>query len=126
MVRGQALSAKQLLYIESARALGMSDARIIIRHLLPNIMGPIIVQASFNVAGSILSEASLSFLGLGAQPPTTSWGMMVSEGRYYLRVAPYLILFPGFSIFAVALAFNILGEALRDALDPRSTYLQST
>jgi peptide/nickel transport system permease protein len=101
------------------RAIGASPTRIIFRHILPNIAGPIIVQATFTAASAILWEAALSFLGLGAQPPTPSWGLMLYEAKDYMRTAPHAIVFPGLAIFVTVLSFNIVGEALRDMLDPR-------
>jgi peptide/nickel transport system permease protein len=119
LARGQVLSERERDYVQAAHALGSSDARIVIRHLLPNIAGPIIIQASLSVAGAILAESSLSFLGLGVQPPTPSWGEMLNTARGYLRDAPWTAIAPGSLIFVSVLAFNLLGDGLRDALDPR-------
>jgi peptide/nickel transport system permease protein len=119
LARGQVLSERERDYIQAAHALGSSDARIVLRHLLPNIAGPIIIQASLSVAGAILAESSLSFLGLGVQPPTPSWGEMLNTARGYLRDAPWTAIAPGSLIFVSVLAFNLLGDGLRDALDPR-------
>ncbi len=120
LVRGSVLSVKEEGYIAAARSLGIGDARIIVRHILPNCLGPIIVQSTFQIATSILWAAGLGFLGLGAQPPDPEWGAMLSRGREYMRAAPYLTIFPGLSIFFMVLGFNLLGDGLRDALDPRS------
>lgn len=119
IVRGQFLVLKEEEYVQAARALGASDVWIIVRHLLPNSLAPLIVQVSLGIARIILIEASLSFLGLGAQPPTPSWGSMLSNGRMYLLNAPWLTVFPGIAIMLVVLGFNLLGDGLRDVLDPR-------
>lgn len=119
IVRGQVLSIKELEFIEAARAMGASDARIIIKHILPNSMAPIIVVGTLGIAGNILSEAGLSFLGLGVQPPTPSWGIMLAEGRTLIVHCPWICVFPGLAILMTVLGFNLLGDGLRDALDPR-------
>ncbi|MFH1625213.1 MAG: nickel transporter permease [Pseudomonadota bacterium] len=119
IVRGQILTVKEREYIIAARALGANPLRIIVHHILPNIVSPLIVQTTFGMAGVILAEASLSFLGLGAQPPTPSWGSMLNEGRQFLLVAPHMTTFPGLAIMIVVLGFNFLGDGLRDALDVR-------
>jgi peptide/nickel transport system permease protein len=119
LTRGQVLAVRELAYVEAARALGTSPGRILLRHVLPNVSAPLIVQTSLGVAFAILAEASLSFLGLGAQPPTPSWGAMVSLGRDYLDQAPWVVFVPGGAIFLAVLGFNFLGDALRDTLDPR-------
>jgi peptide/nickel transport system permease protein len=119
LARGQVLSERERDYIQAAHALGSSDWRIVTHHLLPNIAGPIIIQASLSVAGAILAESSLSFLGLGVQPPTPSWGEMLNTARGYLRDAPWTAIAPGSLIFVSVLAFNLLGDGLRDALDPK-------
>ena len=119
LVRGCVLSARSEVYIEAARCVGCPDARIIARHLLPNIVGPAIVLSTLDVAWAILTASSLSFLGLGAQPPTPEWGAMLSEGRAVLREAPWLTAFPGLMIMLTVLSVNLLGDGLRDALDPR-------
>ncbi|MFC4711724.1 nickel transporter permease [Planococcus dechangensis] len=119
VVRGSTLSVRKLEYIDAVRALGASDFRIIFRHILPNIMSPIIVQASLRVATAILTGAGLSFLGLGAQPPAPEWGAMLNEGRQYMYEAGHVALFPGLMIVLVVLAFNIFGDGVRDALDPK-------
>ncbi len=119
LVRAQILSLRERDYVQAARALGASDGRVLFRHLLPNAAGPILIQATFAVPGAILAEASLSFLGLGAPPGTASWGALVDQGTQYLLVAPHVALFPGIAIAVVVLGFNFLGDALRDALDPK-------
>ncbi len=121
LVRGQVLVVRQLEYVQGVRALGAGDARILVRHVLPNVIAPVVIAATLGVAGAIMAEAALSFLGLGVQPPTPSWGSMIAEGRdlTQLRNAPWTSLFPGLAIGASVLGFNILGDALRDAIDPR-------
>jgi ABC-type dipeptide/oligopeptide/nickel transport system permease subunit len=119
VVRGEVLSLKEQEYVEAARAGGASNARIILRHILPNTMAPVIVLVTLGIGGAILAEASLSFLGLGAQPPTPSWGSMLSTGRDYLLQAPWLSLYPGMAIFLTVMGFNLLGDGIRDLLDPR-------
>jgi len=119
LVRGQVISVKGRDFLVAAQALGAGDIRMMVRHILPNIMAPVTVQASFAVAGAILSEASLSFLGLGVPPGTPSWGAMLSEGRHVLWEAPHVSIFPGLAIMAIVLGFNLLGDALNDWLDPK-------
>lgn len=119
VVRGSVLSVKQKEFVESARALGCSDLHIMTRHILPNVMAPVIVLATLDMAFIILAAAGLSFLGLGAQPPTPEWGSMLNNGRAFMRTAPHLTTFPGLAIMVAVLAFNFLGDGLRDALDPR-------
>ncbi|NLK19493.1 MAG: ABC transporter permease [Synergistaceae bacterium] len=119
VVRASALTVRGQEFVEAARAVGASDARIIIENILPNCMAPIIVQSTLGVAQAILSAAALSFLGLGIQPPTAEWGSMLSSGRQFLRNAPYLTFFPGLAISVVVLALNIFGDGLRDSLDPK-------
>jgi len=119
VVRGSVLSVKQKEFVESARALGCSDLHIMTRHILPNVMAPVIVLATLDMAFIILAAAGLSFLGLGAQPPTPEWGSMLNSGRAFMRTAPHLTTFPGLAIMVAVLAFNFLGDGLRDALDPR-------
>jgi ABC-type dipeptide/oligopeptide/nickel transport system permease subunit len=121
LVRGQVLVVRQLEYVQAVRALGASDRRIVVRHVLPNVIAPVVIAATLGVAGAIMAEAALSFLGLGVQPPTPSWGAMIAEGRdlSQLRNSPWTSLFPGLAIGAAVLGFNLLGDALRDALDPR-------
>jgi len=119
LVRGQVLKVRELDFVTAARALGAGDTRILSRHILPNAIQPLIVQASLGMAGAVLSEASLSFLGLGVPPPTPSWGAMLNDARAYLRVAPHLLVFPGLAVMLTVLAFNFLGDALREHLDPK-------
>lgn len=120
LTRGQTLVVREMEFVAAAKALGGRDLRVILRHVLPNILGPILVEASFGFASVIVAEASLSFLGLGAQPPTPSWGGMLNEARQYLLVAPHLTLFPGLAIVVTVMGFNFLGDGLRDLWDPRS------
>jgi peptide/nickel transport system permease protein len=120
LVRGQVLVAREREFVEAARALGASDLRIIVRHILPNIIQPVIVQAAIGMAGAILAEATMSFLGLGVPPPTASWGAMLNDGRAHLFDAPHLVLFPALAVMLAVLSFNFIGDALRDYLDPRS------
>lgn len=122
LVRGQVLVVRQLEYVQASRALGGRDLRIILVHVLPGVVAPVIIAATLGVAGAIIAESSLSFLGLGVQPPTPSWGAMIADGRdlSQLRHAPWTSLFPGLAIGAAVLGFNLLGDALRDALDPRT------
>lgn len=119
LTRGQVLSVREREYIESARASGAGHLRIMLRHILPNVTAPLIVQASLSVALAILAEASLSFLGLGVQPPEPSWGSMVNTGKNYLDQAPWMAFAPGAAILLTVMGFNFLGDAIRDALDPR-------
>jgi len=119
VVRGQVLSLKEQEYVEAARAVGASNARIIARHILPNTLAAVTVLVTLGIGGAILAEASLSFLGLGAQPPQPSWGSMLSAGRDYLLQAPWLSLYPGLAIFLTVMGFNLLGDGIRDLLDPR-------
>ena len=121
VVRAGVLSAREKEFVDAARALGVPDGHILVRHLLPNIVSPVIVLATLGVASAIISGAALSFLGLGAKPPTPEWGAMLSESRSYLRVAPWTTTFPGLAIVVTALAINLIGDGLRDALDPRMT-----
>jgi peptide/nickel transport system permease protein len=119
IVRGSTLEVKRLEYIDAIRSLGANDATIIFKHILPNILSPIIVQGTLRLATVILSAAGLSFLGLGAQPPSPEWGTMLSAGRDFLFSAPYIAIFPGLAISILVLGFNIFGDGLRDAFDPR-------
>ena len=119
VVRGKVISVKEEEFAQSARALGAGHMRIMLRHILPNCIAPIMVSATINIAGNILTEAWLSFLGLGAQPPTPSWGLMVTEGQAYLATHYWMCLFPGLAIALTVLGWNLLGDGLRDALDPR-------
>lgn len=124
LVRGQVLVVRQLDYIQAIRALGGGDLRIMVQHILPNVIGPVVIAATLGVAGAIMAEAALSFLGLGVPPPAPSWGSMIADGRdlHQLRTAPWTSVFPGVAIGAAVLGFNLLGDALRDALDPRQYY----
>jgi len=119
LVRGQVLRAREFEYVTAARALGAGTLRILIRHVFPSALPPLLVQATLGMAGAILSEAALSFLGLGVQPPTPSWGTMINGGRVHLLDAPHLTIFPGLFLAIVVLGFNFLGDGLRDSLDPR-------
>ena len=119
LVRGQVLSLREQEFIQAARSIGASTPRILLRHLLPNTLAPLLVQASFDMGGAILAAAGLSFIGFGAQPPTPEWGVMISEGRQFISTHPWLSLFPGLAILLTVAAFNLIGDGLRDALDPR-------
>jgi len=119
LTRAQVLAVKVEDYVEAARALGNPHLRIAWRHVLPNVVAPLIVQATLAIAAAIIAEASLSFLGLGQQPPAPSWGSMLNTAKNYLDQAPWMAIWPGVSIFLVVLSFNLLGDGLRDALDPR-------
>ena len=119
MVRGSVLSAKHAAYVESARTIGCRDGRVIFRHVLPNVAVPILVLSTIGFAWSILIGASLSFLGLGAQPPAPEWGRDLSDGRNYLSIAWWIATFPGLAIMLTILSINLVGDGLRDALDPR-------
>lgn len=119
LVRGQVLSVAGREYVEASRSLGATHVRITGRHILPNIVAPIVVWSSLTVGGAILAESGLSFLGLGTQPPTASWGSMVNQGNQYLRLAPWIAIFPGAAIFFTVIGANLFGDALRDIGDPR-------
>lgn len=119
LVRGQVLALKNLEFVEAARVLGGSTARIVFRHVLPNTLAVLIVQTTLQVASAILSAAALGFLGLGVQQPTAEWGAMLSTARQYIQLAPHTLIFPGLAIMLTVLGFNLLGDGLRDALDPR-------
>jgi peptide/nickel transport system permease protein len=119
VVRGQVLSLREREFVTAARAIGADDLRIMFRHIMPNIVAPVIVLCTLMMADAILIEATLSFLGMGAQPPVPSWGSILSGGRNYLRLAPWVTIFPGLAIMLTVLGFNLLGDGLRDALDPR-------
>jgi peptide/nickel transport system permease protein len=119
LTRGSVLSARQNLYVDAARVVGAGDSAILLRHILPNVVAPVIVVSTLGVGAAILVAATLSFLGLGSQPPTAEWGRMLSEGRQYLREQWWIATFPGLAIMLTVLALNVLGDALRDALDPR-------
>jgi peptide/nickel transport system permease protein len=119
ITRAATLGVMEQGFIEASQALGSSPMRLMLRHVLPNITGPLIVQTTLSLAFAILAEAALSFLGLGTQPPTPSWGLMLNEGRSFFNTAPWLAIFPGVAITLAVLGFNLLGDGLRDALDPR-------
>lgn len=119
LVRGEILSLKEREFIQASRVMGFSDLRIILKHLLPNALGPVLVVATLGIGGAVLVESSLSYLGLGVQPPTASWGNMLEEGKDHLIEAWWLITFPGLAIFFTVLGYNLLGEGIRDLLDPR-------
>jgi len=119
LVRASVLALREQEFVAAARALGNGDAAILRRHILPNCLAPVLVQSTLQVGSAVLSAAALGFLGLGAQPPAPEWGTMLSKGRDFLRVAPHLTAFPGVAIALVVLGFNLLGDGLRDALDPR-------
>ncbi len=123
LVRGSVLTIRELTYIEAARSVGVHDVPMILKHVIPNAMTPVIVQASLNLGTAILTAAGLGFLGLGVQPPTPEWGTMLGEGRNYIFSNPNLATFPGLAIFFAVLGFNLLGDGLRDALDPRMKHL---
>lgn len=118
VMRGQVLSARERQYVEAARAIGVGNTRILARHLLPNVLPPILVLASLEMGGLILAISGLSFLGLGAQPPTPEWGAMLNDGRAFIAAAPQLMIYPGLAISIVVVGFNLLGDGLRDAFDP--------
>ena len=119
LIRGQVLALRQREFVEAARMVGASTPRILARHLLPNTLAPLLVQASFDMGGAILTAAGLSFIGFGAQIPTPEWGVLISDGRKYVSTQPWLPLFPGLAILFTVAAFNLIGDGLRDALDPR-------
>ena len=119
LARGQLLSLRRREYVEAARSIGVSPARILARHLLPNAIAPLLIQASFDMGAAIIAAAGLSFIGFGAQPPTPEWGVMISEGRNFISTQPWLSLFPGLAILFAVGSFNVLGDGLRDVLDPR-------
>ncbi|WP_105372471.1 ABC transporter permease [Neorhizobium huautlense] len=119
LTRGQVLAVKTEDYVEGARAVGLNHLEIMLRYILPNVMAPIIVQATLTIATAIIAEASLSFLGLGQQPPAASWGSMLNVAKNFLNQAPWMAMWPGAAIFLVVIGFNLLGDGLRDALDPR-------
>jgi peptide/nickel transport system permease protein len=119
LIRGQILKVREMEFVQSARSVGAPPARLLLVHILPNAISPVIVEATFGIARAIVAEAGLSFLGLGVNPPTPSWGAMISEGRHFLFVAPHLTTVPGLAIMATVMAFNFLGDGLRDAMDVR-------
>ncbi len=120
LVRAEVLSIREMDYILAARCIGCSDIHIIVRHILPNALSPVLVAATLGVAGAILTESALSFLGIGVQPPTPSWGNILTSGKDYIEFAWWLSLYPGLAILITVLAYNLLGEGIRDALDPRT------
>ncbi|HET9743928.1 MAG TPA: ABC transporter permease [Terriglobales bacterium] len=120
LVRAQVLAVREREFVEAAKALGASDWRVMTRHILPNIIQPVIVQAAIGMAGAVLAEATMSFLGLGVPPPTASWGSMLNDGRSHLFDAPHLVIFPAAAVMFAVLSFNFIGDALRDYLDPRA------
>jgi peptide/nickel transport system permease protein len=122
LVRGSCLTIREVEYVQAARALGGSDRRVILRHIVPNVLGPLIVLSTLQVGNAILVGSALSYLGMGAQPPTPEWGLMTADGQAYLAGAWWMSTFPGFAIFSAAMAVNLLGDGLRAALDPRSIY----
>ena len=119
IVRSSILTIKNSDYIEAARATGVGTFRIILKHIIPNTMGPIMVQATLSIGSVILSAAGLSFVGLGVMPPTPEWGAILTEGKEFIRTAPHIVLFPGIAIMLAVMSLNFLGDGLRDALDPR-------
>ena len=128
LVRGQTLVVRELEYVQAVRALGARDAQVLWRHVFPNVIAPVIVAATLGIAAAIMAEAALSFLGLGVQPPTASWGAMIADARDLdqLRHAPWTSIAPGLAIGAAVMAFNLVGDALRDALDPRAQSISRT
>jgi peptide/nickel transport system permease protein len=120
LVRGQVMAVKEKEFVEAARALGASDLRVMGRHILPNILQPLIVQAAIGMAGAVLAEATLSFLGLGVPPPAASWGSMLNDARSHLFDSPHLVFFPAMAVMLCVLSFNFIGDALRDWMDPRT------
>jgi peptide/nickel transport system permease protein len=121
LVRGQVMAVKQREFVQAARSLGAGDLRLMLRHILPNILQPLLVQAAVGMAAAVLAEATLSFLGLGVQPPTATWGAMLNDARSHLFESPYLIFFPAAAVALCVLAFNLVGDGLRDYLDPRNS-----
>jgi peptide/nickel transport system permease protein len=119
IIRAEVMSVKKTAYVDAARLIGLGRARIIIRHILPNIMGPVFVYMTFGISGAILTESGLSFLGLGVQPPYPSWGNILTAGKDYISTAWWLVLFPGIAIFMAVFSCNIMGEGLRDRFNPR-------
>lgn len=119
LVRAETLSIREMDYILAARGIGCSNARIMFRHIMPNVLSPVLVSATLGIAGAILTESALSFLGIGVQPPTPSWGNILASGKDYIEFAWWLSLFPGLAILVTVLSYNLLGEGIRDALDPR-------
>jgi peptide/nickel transport system permease protein len=120
LVRGEILSLREREFVQAARALGCKPSRMILRHLLPNLLPPLMIQATFGLAAAIIAEGSLSFLGLGVEPPTPSWGAMLNEGRQFLLVAPHLTTYPGLAVMLTVFALNLVGDALQEKLEPRT------
>lgn len=120
LVRGEIIALRQREFVQAARALGCKPGRVIMRHLLPNLLPPLLIQATFGLAAAIIAEGSLSFLGLGVEPPTPSWGSMLNDGRQFLLVAPHLTTYPGLAIMLTVLALNLVGDALQDRLNARN------
>ncbi len=120
LIRAQVMTVREKEFVEAARALGANDARLLFRHILPNILQPVIVQAAIGMAGAVLAEATLSFLGLGVPPPAPSWGSMLNEARSHLFDSPHMVFFPALAVMLTVLSFNFIGDALRDRLDPRT------
>ncbi len=120
LVRAQVMAAKEREYVQAARSLGAGDLRLMLRHILPNIVQPLLIQAAVGMAGAVLAEATLSFLGLGVQPPTATWGAMLNDARSHLFESPYLVFFPAMAVALCVLSFNLIGDGLRDFLDPRN------
>ncbi len=120
LVRGEILSLRERDFIQAARALGCRPKRIILRHLLPNLLPPLLIQSTFGLAAAIVAEGSLSFLGLGVEPPTPSWGAMLNDGRQFLLVAPHLTTYPGLALMITVLALNLVGDALQERLQTRT------
>jgi len=121
VIRGVIFQVKENDYVSAARALGASNLRIIVRHILPNAIAPVVVYATMGIGTAVISEAALSFLGLGIQPPTPSWGLMLAEAQQYMTIAPWLVVFPGLAILLTVLSFTLLGDGLRDAMDVKVT-----
>ena len=126
LVRAQVLAVREREFVEAARAVGATDLRILGRHILPNIIQPVMVQAAIGMAGTILAEATLSFLGLGVPPPMPSWGVMLNDARAHLFDAPHMVFFPAIAIMLAVLSFNFIGDGMRDQLDPRTRMAVST
>jgi peptide/nickel transport system permease protein len=124
LVRAQVMAVKQREFVQAARSLGASDLRLMLHHILPNIIQPVLVQAAIGMAGAVLAEATLSFLGLGVQPPTATWGAMLNDARSHLFESPYLVFFPAVAVALCVLSFNLVGDGLRDYLDPRTRLRQ--
>jgi peptide/nickel transport system permease protein len=120
LARAEVMAVRKSEFVEAARALGASDARLMLRHILPNIVQPLVVQSAIGMAGAVLAEATLSFLGLGIPAPAASWGSMLNDARSHLFDAPHMVVFPAVAVMLAVLSFNFLGDALRDQLDPRT------